>query len=68
MLATVDFIGGEYVARIGDPIAALQLLPDIVAVMEGSLVIQTDDNGTAETAIDGLRYLLALEFARRLRA
>ena len=45
--------------------APLEELPDILAIMEGSLVIETDDDNTAGTAIQGLRYLLAIEFARQ---
>ena len=45
--------------------APLEELPDILAVMEGSLVIETDDDGAVRTAIQGLRYLLAIEFARQ---
>src|SRR5437667_8859824 len=53
-------VTGESDAVVSAP---LEELPDILGVMEGSLVIETDDDGAVRTAIQGLRYLLAIEFA-----
>jgi hypothetical protein len=40
-------------------------LPKIFGVVEGNLVVSTDDEFVGHTALLGLKYLLALEFARQ---
>jgi hypothetical protein len=47
----------------GAPVGAE--LPEILQVIEGTLVVDTNDLATAEVALKGFQYLLALEFARQ---
>jgi hypothetical protein len=47
----------------GTPVGAE--LPDILGVIEGTLVVNTNDRVIAGIAYTGFRYLLALEFARQ---
>ncbi len=45
------------------PVAAE--LPEILRIVAGELVVETDDPATARIAFAGFRYRLALEFARQ---
>jgi hypothetical protein len=42
-----------------------QELPQILAVIEGTLTVSTDDDNVGITVLRGFRYLLACEFARQ---
>lgn len=47
------------------PKTELAALPDVLQTIDGTLVVPTSDDALAHVALDGFRYLSALEFARR---
>src|SRR5437867_1941051 len=49
----------------GTQVEPLQDLPDIFAVVEGTLSVATDDDFVGLTALRGFEYLLSCEFARQ---
>lgn len=43
----------------------LDVLPELLCVIDGTLVVPTEDDVLANVAFDGLRYLTALAFSRQ---
>jgi hypothetical protein len=55
-------------AKMREEVSVGAELPEILQVIEGTLVVDTNDLATASIALKGFQYLLALEFARQLPA